>query len=320
VSATHALEAAFVRGLAAASRGVGWRRSLSVGAALGDLVHGLGIRRSVAEDNLARAFPDWDSERRRHVLREHYREVGRIAFEYPRLAELGRAPWGEYVMDPVGFEHIEAARAQGRGAIILTGHFGNFELFGTAVSARWPIAFVVRPQSNPHVDRWVVEQRRAAGAGVVSADTEVRRVYELLRANSLIAMVGDQDARRHGVFVPFLGRPASTAIGPARIALGTGAPILMAFARRHPDGRHELTVEPPLPMDPKGTPDAALRLTERHVARLEDWVRRYPEQWFWLHRRWKTKPPQVESGGGAFGASTETSPLHADPGPDTLPA
>src|SRR6185436_12021770 len=110
-------------------------------------------------------------------------------------------------------------------------------------------------------------------------------------AGRWVAMVGDQDARRQGVFVPFLGRPASTALGPARIALATGAPIVMGFVTRAKDGRMTLDIEPPLALEDPGAKDAALRLTALHTARLEEWVHARPAMWFWLHRRWKTAPP-----------------------------
>lgn len=91
--------------------------------------------------------------------------------------------------------------------------------------------------------------------------------------------------------MPFLNRPASTFLGPARIALATGATLLMGVAVREPDGRLRMEVAPPLDAEDPGAPDAAERLTARHVAQLEVWVRRYPEMWFWVHRRWKTLPP-----------------------------
>jgi len=151
--------------------------------------------------------------------------------------------------------------------------------------------YVVRPMSNPHVDRWVAERRATAGIGTLRADRQVRGVYEALRAQRWVAMVADQDARRTGVFVPFMGRPASTASGPARVSLATGAPIVTGYTRREPDGRHVLELEPALE-PPGGDGDAAvLALTAQHTARLEAWVRRYPWNWFWLHRRWKTAPP-----------------------------
>lgn len=188
-------------------------------------------------------------------------------------------------------EHLERAYAGGRGAILMSGHFSNFELVGAHVAQRFPMDFVVRPLSNPVVEEWVARLRAAAGVGTISADDGVRGVFRALRAGRGVAMLADQDARRHGVFVPFLGRPASTALGPARVALATGAPIVTGFALRRPDGRVDVEVDPPLELPDPRAPDAALTITARHVERLERRVRQRPELWFWLHRRWKSQPP-----------------------------
>ena len=200
-----------------------------------------------------------------------------------------------------GLEHLERALAGGRGAILLSGHVGNIELYGAFLAQRAPVDFVVRALSNPRVEALLSRQRTAAGVGQISAAIGTRRVYRALRENRCVAMLADQDARRHGVFMPFLGTPASTALGPARIALATRAPIVTGFGFRRPDGRHELEVQPPLGDDPDAgdprAPGAAERLTALHVARLERWVRARPESWFWLHRRWKTAPPAAATHG-----------------------
>jgi len=284
----HALETLLVQALARCVRALAWQGSLGLGERLGDLAHGLGLRRGVAEDNLARAFPERSAGERATILRAHYRELGRVVAEYARLSELARAPRGRVFANVRGLEHFEALR--GRGAILLTGHFGNFELGGAMLGQLHAVDVVVRPLSNPGVEALLARERERAGLTAIPADRGIRRVYESLRAGRWVAMVGDQDARHHGAFVPFLGRPASTALGPARIALATGAPILMGFVTREPDGRLILDVEPPLEVDDPAAPDAALRLTALHTARLEAHVRERPEMWFWLHRRWKTKP------------------------------
>jgi KDO2-lipid IV(A) lauroyltransferase len=289
VSAAHAFETLLVQALAGAVRTLSWERSLALGERLGDLAHRLKLRRRVAEDNLARAFPERTPRERAAILRAHYRELGRVVVEYARLAELARAPRGRVVAEVRGAEHLEAAR--GRGAILLSGHFGNFELLGAVLGQMNPVDEIVRPLSNPGVEAILARQRAGAGLTSISADRGIRRVFESLRAGRWVAMVGDQDARRHGVFVPFLNRPASTALGPARIALATGAPIIMGFVTRAADRRLVLDVEPPLAIAEPDAPDAALRLTALHSARLEAQVRAHPEMWFWLHRRWKTQPP-----------------------------
>ena len=203
----------------------------------------------------------------------------------------------------------------GRGAIFMSGHFGNFEFGAAWLARRMPVDLVVRPLSNPRVDAWLTARRRAAGFGLIRADAGVRAVFSALRDGHAVAMLADQDARRHGVFVPFLGRPASTPVGPARVSLRTGAPIVMGFVTRRADGRHELSIEPPIV---EGGEDdaAALRLTARHTAILEAWVRKRPEAWFWLHRRWKTAPP---AGSGAAAANPDR-PVAVDDSDDARAA
>ena len=290
MSLAHTLEALGVEGLDRLVRTIGWGPSRFLGAGIGAAAGAAGLRRRVARENLARAFPTLSPGERERILAKHYRELGRVALEYPLIPRLAAASGGEGMAAVRGIEHIEAALAGGRGAIFLSGHFGNFELAAAWLAQRFPIDLVVRPLSNPRVDAWLSDLRRRAGFGLIRADVGVRGVFESLRAGRAVAMLADQDARRHGVFVPFLGVPASTPVGPARVALATRAPIVMGFAVRREDGRHELEVEPPLVGDGRDA-DAARRLTARHTDRLTAWVRKHPEAWFWLHRRWKTAPP-----------------------------
>jgi KDO2-lipid IV(A) lauroyltransferase len=291
----HALEAGFAAVAFAGFRALGWERSIAAGARFGDMARGLGVRARVARDNLALALPERDAAARERILADHYRELGRVVAEYARLDELARAPRGRVVAIVRGEEHLERARAAGRGAILLSGHYGNIELLGAHLAQLHPVDFVVQPLSNPRVEAMIADRRARAGVGQVRVGTGVREVYAALRANRWIAMLGDQDARGRGVFVPFMGRPTSTATGPARLALATGAALIMGFITRRDDGRHELDVEAPLTVERPDAEDAVERLTAAHVARLEWWVRRHPEMWFWLHRRWKTAPPVRQS-------------------------
>lgn len=285
----HALEALLARGLFAASRALPWPGGLGAGAALGSLAGALGLRRRVAEANLALAFPEHTAAARAALLAAHYREVGRIAAEYARLPELARAREGEVVAETLGLEHLEAMR--GRGAILVTGHYGNFELAGAHVARLNPVDFVVKPLSNARVERLVNGLRARAGVGVIPLGTGVKAVFRALRAGRWVALLADQDARRHGVFVPFFGRLASTPEGPARLALQTGTPIVCGFLRRGPDGRHRAQYDPPHLPAGGATEENVVALTAWHTARLEREIRLAPEHWFWLHRRWKTPPP-----------------------------
>lgn len=291
MKATHALEAFLARGLATGLGSMDWRAAHAVGERLGDLARGLGLRRRVAEDNLARAFPERDDAARAAILVAHYRELGRVVTEYARMPDLVAADGAPIVRAIHGREHLEAARGLGRGVILLTGHYGNFELLGALLGRMHPVDFIVKPLSNPAMEAWLVDLRRRSGVGLLPIGSGVRGAFASLRANRWIAMVADQDARRHGVFVPFLGRPASTPTGPAELSMRTGAPIVMGFVTRQADGTLELEIQPALPRPDGDGPAAVLELTARHTAGLEQWVRRHPEMWFWLHRRWKTAPP-----------------------------
>lgn len=286
----HVLETALLKACAAGLGALPWRAALAAGAALGGVLYRCGLRRRVARANLELAFPDWTSRQREDVLARHYAELGRVAAEYPHLARLVRAPRQQVFASYEGDEHLDAAAALGRGVILITGHFGNFELFGASIGQRFPVDFVFRPPSNPGAGRWLTATRAAAGVGQVTTSGGIKRVFQALRAGRFVAMLGDQDARQEGVFVPFMGKMASTPAGPARIALATGAPIVFGAIWREVDGRHRARISPPIV--PQGDPrdESAVReLTAQHTRLLEAAVRERPEEWFWLHRRWKTR-------------------------------
>lgn len=292
MKAAHVAETLLLRAVTAGLGALSWRQAIGVGAGLGDAVGALGLRARVARENLARAFPERSADQRRELLKLHYRELGRVAGEYPHMPAIVRSAEGEVVLPVRGLEHLEAAAALGRGVILMTGHFGNFELLGAWLT-RWnPVDFVVKPLSNPGAEAWLSQQRERSGVGSISTGGGVKRVFQALRQKRWVAMLADQDARRHGVFVPYFGIPSSTPEGPARIALASGAPIIFGWVVRQPDGRHLLTIEPPLlPQGDARDEAAVVALTAQHTALLEAAVRRAPQAWFWLHRRWKTAPP-----------------------------
>ncbi len=289
MSLADRLEAVVAGAALGALDGLGWRAALGVGAALGSTVRRMGIRRRVALENLARAFPERAEAERVALLDEHYREMGRIAAEYGRIGRLVRAPEGEVL---ARIEREELLRSLvGRGAVVVSGHYGNFEL-GAAICGRVnPIDFLVKPLSNVRVDERVTRLRRDAGVGIISTRGGVKQVFKALRAGRWIAMAADQDAGRHGVFVPFFGRLASTAEGPARIALQARVPMIVGGMRRLADGRHVLGFSDVREPEGDATDASVLALTAWHTAMLEARVREAPEQYFWLHRRWKTRPP-----------------------------
>jgi len=289
---THALEYALLRTVVAVVGAMPESAALEFGARLGDLARSIGIRRAVTADNLAHAFPELDAAARERILEDCYRELGRVAAEYPRIPELVRRP---DLAELEGEEHVRTVAALERGVILLTGHYGDFELLGAWLSRVRPVDFVVKPMSNPAVEDWITKLRRRAGVGQIPLGAGIRAVYEALDQGRWVAMLADQDAHERGLFVPFFGRPASTPRGPAEIAVRRGVPILMGFPERRPDRGRVLTVLPPL-WPRTDVSDPVAELTERHVALLEERVRLHPDHWFWLHRRWKTAPPAATGG------------------------
>ena len=264
------------------------------GKNVGRVIHKLGIRRDVVDANLRLAFPDKDDAWIADITRKTFEHLGREATAMMRLSRLDP----QAVIDrtlPVGWEQMEAARAEGRGVLLVTGHYGNWEVAAATVAARGiPIAAIVRRQGNRLVDERLQELRRSLGVETIYQSEAPTRVPRVLRANGVVGIVGDQNAPRSGIWVPFFGRLASTHRGPALFALRLNAPVFSCIARRLPgdDVRYEIAGER---VDVTRTGDLdtdVTALTAELAQRLEKQVRIAPEQYFWFHKRWKGSPPR----------------------------
>ncbi len=281
-----------------------------VGIGLARLAYSpFGVRTDVVTRQIASAFPDRTDRWVRDTARACYVHFGREAVEIVRLTAGGtRDLMSRTVGADEARETFRAGDVPGLGAVIVTGHLGNWEAAGCVVaSLGMPLAAVVKRQSNPGFDRLLVDSRRRMGIETVYMEDASRRLPELIRSGVSVALVADQDALNRGLFVPFLGRPASTFRGPARLALSTGAPLYFGAAIREGNGYRGI-LEPVRGNAVADDPE--LDLTRRWVARLESWVRRHPEQYFWFHRRWKTQPP-----GPVEGAERETPVQGTQPEP-----
>jgi KDO2-lipid IV(A) lauroyltransferase len=257
----------------------------------------MGTRRDTVESNLRLAFPDRSDDWIRETMIGAYEHLGREVAAMMRLSRLdARAVIDRTVV--TGWEEFEELRELGRGILLVTGHYGNWEIAAASVAARGiPIAAIVRRQGNRIVDERLQLLRRNLGVETIYQGAAPTSVPRILRANGVVGIVGDQDARRSGVFVPFFGRPASTHRGPALFAMRLGAPVLSCIARRLPgdDIRYEVTGER-VGFEATGELDEDVRaLTAELALRLERQVRIAPEQYFWFHKRWKTKAPDVPS-------------------------
>jgi len=251
------------------------------------------IRWRTVLEHLTLAYPDRDYEWRRRIARASFRHLGRESVATFRLGRMDVAEIRERT-DLIGFEAIEEVISQGRGAVIFTGHFGNWEIGAASVVARGvPIDVVVQRQRNLLFDADLTANRNRLGMTVIERGEAPRGVLRALKEGRAVGIVGDQNLRRGGVFVEFFGRLASTARGGALFALRTGSPVFVGMARRLPGfpQRYRVTFEA-VELNPSGDMERdILRLTKAHTRRLEEQVRQAPEQYFWQHRRWKTRPP-----------------------------
>jgi KDO2-lipid IV(A) lauroyltransferase len=288
-----ALESATFRLLLAAARAVPRRVALRLGAGAGRLGAVVDRRhRRIALDNLRLAFgPQLEARRARRLVSDTWAHFGRILVDALYFPRLGPDAIGTLVHYE-GLDVLRAAYARGRGVVVFSGHFGHWEL--TALMQGFldlPLALVARPLDNQALERMLAELRGRSGNRVLHKRNAIREALRELRAGRGVAIVLDQDARSEGVFVPFFGRPASTTPTLALLALRTGAAVVPTYSLPRPDGSYLVVYGPEVEVTATGDREAdILRITARCTAILEGWVRRWPELWLWMHRRWKTRP------------------------------
>ncbi|HMN07913.1 MAG TPA: lysophospholipid acyltransferase family protein [Gemmatimonadaceae bacterium] len=256
----------------------------------------LGIRRRVVVRQVAAAFPELDERQVRALARRAYSHLGRVAIETALVARLGRdGVLSLFEEQEDDFALVQRRMAEGRGVIAFTGHVGNWELAGAYLAARGiPIDAVARRMNNTLFDAYLNQARTDVGMTVVYDDEAVRRIPRAMKQGRLVGLVADQGVMGlASTFVPFFGRPAKTPRGPAVFALRYKVPILFISALLQPSGKYRLFVEE-IPAVDTGDRDADVDATvARFTASLERMVRRYPEQYFWHHRRWKRQPPDT---------------------------
>lgn len=293
---THRAQFAALRAVVGmlSSLPLSWARAF--GSGLGKLGYWpLGIRRRVVVRQIAAAFPEFDERRVRETAVRAYGNLGRMAIETALVAPLGTAGVLSMFEDSPDFELIRRRMEEGRGIVGFTGHIGSWELAGAYVAARGvPIDAVARRMANPIFDDYLTKAREALGMRVVPDSEAVRRIPRALKDGHLVGLLADQGVMGlASTFVPFFGRPAKTPRGPAVFAIRFGLPILFIAALLQPSGKYRLLVEEIEPAS-SGDRDADVDETvRRFTVALERLVRRYPDQYFWHHRRWKRQPPDT---------------------------
>jgi len=271
-------------------------RAIQFGGAAGWLAYfALRRERHTALRNLGQAIPEiLPARQRRQLVREVFRNCGRGLAEVFWFPKYTKALVAERV-SIVGSEHLLGVYARGRGFICLSAHLGNWELLGAYVAQVLGISFgvVARDLKNPLVDELVRRNRQKMGINVIMRGKSGIAIYRRLGKGECVGILGDQDTRGEGIFVNFFGQPAYTQNGVAHLCVKTGADIIPLFIIRNPDKvTHTIYVEPPLRVERTGDHHRDVQeITQSFTKVIEGYIRRYPAQWMWFHRRWRRKPP-----------------------------
>ena len=244
--------------------------------------------RRAALCNIEMAYPEKSASERKQIVDGVFESIGRLLSAFARFPALNRGNISEWIRYE-GFEHYEQAKARGRGVLFATAHMGNWELsaFAHALLAE-PMNIVVRPLDNPRIDALIERYRKLSGNRVIAKRDAARGIIRALNANEAVGILIDQNtSAAEGVFIDFFGRKACAGAAFAKIAAHTGASVIPGFAVWSDEERkYVLRFHPPVPITGDVQED-----TQRVHTVLEAVIRQHPEQWLWIHRRWKTRPP-----------------------------
>ncbi|MFC1666783.1 ELM1/GtrOC1 family putative glycosyltransferase [Candidatus Omnitrophota bacterium] len=251
-------------------------------------------RRSIAYANLKSAFPEKNTSEIKKILKSHFKSLGMSIVELLRLPVMGKRYLDRHVTVS-GLEKIKKELDKGKGVILLSAHFGNWEVSSLAVNVRGhKMSVFVREQKYTRLNNLLNKYREMAGSKVITKGFSVREIVRTLNNNGIIAMLGDQDAGANGVFIDFLNRPASMAQGVASFALKTKASILPTFTRRTDYSKHILEIGDTVEIINTGDKEKDVKANLKNITGVvEDYIKRFPDQWLWSHKRWKTTPQRT---------------------------
>jgi KDO2-lipid IV(A) lauroyltransferase len=299
------LEVAIVRALIALVRVLPDAAVRGLGTVLGLMFYTVDrAHRRIAERNLAAAFPTRPERERRAIARGVFAHFGRLLFELLKFSTLSH----EQMLARVEFDGEDRARsayAQGKGVLFITGHFGFWELHAMVHAIRIaPIGLLARALDNTRLNVLLEDIRQGTGNTVIYRQGTIRRVMRALQAGQGVAVLIDQHVlTKDAVYVDFFERPAATTSAVAALALRTGAPVVPVFALPLPGGRYRLIYEHPV-APPRADDEHAIRdFTQRCTDVLEMYVRRHPDLWLWMHRRWREDEPATDGVKGMFPAA-----------------
>lgn len=267
--------------------------ALGFGRFFGGIAYIVNYKRAkVAYANMRAAFGgEKEPSEIRAIVKDLYRNFGQTLVEIVRMPSISKQYMDKYV-EVQNFNNFTDALKKGRGVIYLTGHFGNWELCSIASALRgFPMFVLAREQKMTRLNNLLNMARESKGCKVIKKGMAAREIYEHLEGNGVVGILSDQDAGKKGVFIDFFGRPTSSPRGAFALARKTGAMIVPAFAVRTGGPHHIIFIEPPLEVSNSGDGDAnEHEAMQRFTVVLESYIRKHPEQWLWLHKRWKSTP------------------------------
>jgi Kdo2-lipid IVA lauroyltransferase/acyltransferase len=247
------------------------------------------IRKETAIQNLKIAFPEYSQKEILHIAFESYRSFAIALVEILYLPQMSLDDVKK-IIDCSNVDFIRKKYEENNGLILLSAHFGNWEYMAVSIGAQLaiPLSVVVKAQRNPYVTKWLDDARTRWNNKVVPLGISIRQVYKVLKDKNIVAMVADQRGPKEGIRINFFGRETSVYAGPAILALKTSAPILYGIAIRQPDYSYKCTFHE-IKMDdlPEDQEEKVAEVSRRHNAYLEEVIREHPEQWLWMHKRWK---------------------------------
>lgn len=272
--------------------------AVKLGRRLGQFVYyAIPIRRDVVLENIERALPETSKKERRRIARGAYAMFGQNFFEFLRTPVRTHDELKSR-MRMHNVHLLQEAHDSGKGTILMSGHFGNWEILACAIVALgYPMVVIAKKQRNRLVDEMINSYRRSGGIETVPLGMGVRDFLRALRQNKFVAMLADQEARKDAVFANFFNIPSATAAGPALLAIKTGAHIIFSTCIQRMDGDYDVYFEKIQTDDVDGLSEENIQLvTQRHVSTLEEKIREWPDHWFWMHKRWKKSLIQNQTG------------------------
>lgn len=251
----------------------------------------LKIRRSVTIKNIKNAFPDLNKDALIKIGYNTYKHFGIVFLEYLLLLRMDKEEFNNkfIIKSP---DTIKELMENQRGQILLSGHFGSWEALFLFYNQLKDNAGIAKKQNNPLMDEFIQRQREKFNGKLFYSNDSIKLGVDWLKAGNSLLVVGDQDARHHGIFVPFMGRPASTYTGATVFSMRARADIYFTYCIRNENGLYELYIEKMFDLNEGFGKDFVTRTISVYMQKLEAQVRQYPNQYFWMHKRWKTKPPQ----------------------------